>query len=59
MLETAKISTYTLIVKICFSIILIQPFGVAGLALSTTLSSLCYLFLQFYQLKNYKYQDFR
>jgi len=39
MLETAKISTYTLIVKICFSIILIQPFGVAGLALSTTLSS--------------------
>ena len=51
MLETAKISTYTLIVKICFSIILIQPFGVAGLALSTTLSSFLLFILTILSIK--------
>jgi putative peptidoglycan lipid II flippase len=40
---SAKISTYSLIVKIVSALLLIQPLGASGLALSTTISSLTLL----------------
>jgi len=40
---SAKISTYSLGVKLIFALILIQSFGVSGLALSTTISSVALL----------------
>lgn len=46
---SAKISTYSLIVKIIFSLILIEPFGASGLAYSTTISSLVLFIFTIYE----------
>ena len=53
---SAKISTYSLVVKIVFSAILISPFGVSGLALSTAISSLILFILT---VKEFGFQRFK
>ncbi len=52
---SAKIATYALFIKIFFAIILIQDFGVSGLALSTTISS---LFLLLFTLHEFGWNRF-
>lgn len=53
---TAKISLYSLIIKIIFAVILITPFGASGLALSTTISSAVLLF---FTIKEFGFQRFK
>ena len=53
---TAKISTYSLIIKVSFSIILVTPLGVSGLALSTAISS---FFLLIFTLHEFGWDRFR
>jgi len=55
MVETAKISTYTLIIKIFFALLLVDVFGVSGLALSTSISS---IFLLIFTLQEFGWDKF-
>ncbi len=53
-----KISVYTLIAYVLCAVLLMKPFGVAGLALASVLSNALQWFLQIYFLRQ-KYSDLR